>query len=371
MIEISLIIFIIICTTLSLMPLIRESKDFYPYIPIAQFLLVSLFLLLRDPMAAQDADNYGDMYSSVSGFWSIFQSYHGNFVFTFFMFLGKQLSLDLKSFLLIYPVICFSLTFIGLSLLISYRYLPIGLSFLIINPGFILLFSNVLRQGLALSFLLLAIACHFRGKNSLKYLFFVLSIFSHFSSLLIIVTFFITIYFSKGKTKNQIIKMIGLVILITPIILLISVLTPQLIVSLSELGGLFSKINRYSEYNYESNIFYVKLAFSFLLSIANLFIITIFLRKKMVSTSTYIFIFFIQNSILLVFLFLPIPLIASRLLYYSELLVSVVIVNIYRAIATVKTNQLRYINFYLLWLITIMVGAFVYLYPSIRTTTGL
>lgn len=321
-------------------------------------------------MAATDADNYGNMYSSVSGFWSIFQSYHGNFVFTFFMFLGKQLSLDLKSFLLVYPIICFSFSFIGISLLTSYRYLPIGLSFFIINPGFILLFSNVLRQGLALSFLFLAIACHFRGKNKLKYLFFVLTIFSHFSSLIIIVTFFITIYLSKGKTNPQIIKMMGLVALMTPIILLISVSTPQLLVSLSQLGGLFTKIDQYySEYDYESKIFYVKLAFSFLLSIANLFIITNFSRKEMVSPSTYTFMFFIQTSILIVFLFLPIPLIASRLLYYSELLVSVVIVNTYRAIAT--GNQLRYINFYLLWLLTIMVGAFVYLYPSIRTATGL
>lgn len=370
MTEINLIIFIAIFTALSLVPFTKEFNKLSPYIAVTQLFLAITFLLSRDPMAATDADNYRYMYASVTTFSSVFEAYHGNFTFSYFMFIGKNLSLNVTTFLLIYPVICIILSFIGLRLLVSINYLPIAFGFFAINPGFILLFTNVLRQGLALSFFILGIGCFLKKSKiykSFACLLLLLAIFSHFSAIILTFSFIIAVKIIQvTRNPDKIIKIITLLMVITPLISSIIMLFPNLIINVSELGGIFSKIDRYSNFGYDSYLFYVKAFLAYFISIVNLFILKKYPPKQ---NDDYLIVLFIQMLVFVIFLLMPVPLISSRLLYYSELLVSIVIVNMYRTVIMKNTN-LAHINAYLLWLAIVASGSFVYLYPSIRANTG-
>lgn len=368
MTEVNIILFITICTTLSVSSFfIRSSRSLFSrYIVLLQFLIVTIFLLVRDPTASSDYNNYKTFYDNTVTPDSILDAYSGDYVFAIFNFIGQAFNLDTETYFLIFPIICLSLSLLALTLLVEKRYLPIAFGFLVINPGFILLFTNALRQGLSVPFLMLGIAFYLKQKKIISYFLFIASIFSHSAAIPIIFAFGVTIQLAKKRDEKQIIKFAILIMFLTLVATLLASLAPSVIIAFANLGGPLTKIERYYGSGYSSQVFYIKLLFAYFLSCINIY----FFKKYSISSiKPYKILLFIQLCIFVVFIASPIPLISSRLLYYPELIVSAIIPYTYKFFQ--KISGLKYFNFYILWVITAIIGSFVYLFPSIRANIGL
>jgi hypothetical protein len=236
------------------------------------------------------------------------------------------------------------------------RYYILALVLFSISSTFILLYTNVIRQGLALSLLVLAIGLIVYNKKKISYFIMVLAIFSHFSILPIILFLFLAKYLSKKLINFKYILLLPLLIILGMIFLS----------SFAQLGGLFQKIQSFSEYNYNNDIVYIKVIILYGL----LYLFYVYgIRFDNFKIYAYKYIFNIYLLILGLIMFtLPVLLLSSRFLYFASGLIPILLAFIFYS----KRNLINIKVRYLLFIYGLAIyGLAIYNYKSITIQLGI
>ena len=288
------------------------EKFSLPSVFLLHFLTV-LLLLFRNPFAPDDAANYLQMYELQGSFNDVFTAYHGSYFFSFTQYVGNIFSLEGRSFLIAQSIFFYFISSAGLRMLFkSNRMYLMCLAFFSLTSTFLLLYTNVVRQGLALSLIIFSLGCFTRNFRNVGYACLFLSVFSHFSSVLIVGAIFLTRCTVFKKTWY-----LWLLIFLPSL----TVVSQLFIFSLSSLGGFFLKIEAFSNINYNNTLVYVKV---FLIYLSAVFFYVIGSKFNMFSAPLYRFVFSIYVfSIAIVFFTLPVLLLSSRYLYYSSALMPI------------------------------------------------
>jgi len=327
-------------------------------ITIFIFTFIILVLILRDINAPSDMVNYHWMYEKASVFEKAMTPYHGNVFFSYLMFLGNKLSLSKESYFYLLSILYLIIYSVGLKFIFKDRkYYLLALSFFAISSTFVLLFTNVIRQGLALSLLVLAIGLILNMKKVLSGIVLVLAIFSHFSILPIIAFLIIARYLLN---KN---KFIFILILILPFL---PILGNFLLNSISSLGGFFNKIEAFAEHDYNNKLVYVKVVLLY----ASAILYYIYGKKYILFENiTFKYVFIVFLLILgLIFFTLPVLLLSSRFLYYAAGLMPILFTFIFYSKHNIININYRYLIFIG---VAITYGYAIYNFPSIKIQLGL
>lgn len=331
----------------------------YSIVGIIFMLLSSVFLLiLRDPLAPADAINYLYMYDQQQSFYNIFNAYHGNIFFSFTQYVGNIIGLSAEKFFIIQTLFFYFLTFVGLRLIFqSNKMFLMSLSFFVLTSTFTLLFTNVIRQGLALSLILLATGLFIRNNRFSAYFALLLSIFSHFSALVIVGIFLLV---RNVRIKN---KYIFLLILILPFVPIVS---QFFIANLASIGGLFEKIESFGKKDYSNTLVYMKILILY-------FSLIVFnhmgIYKGAFKNENYFFIFKLYLLIVFLVMFtLPVLLLSSRYIYYASALLPI----LYTFVLFHRPNIISlHFRFYFGLVISVVFGFFVYSFDSTRMQLGI
>ena len=327
------------------------------FIVFMLFFCIYLILFTRDISSMYDMSTYSYLYENSINFSYIFEAYHGNIFFTFLMYLGNFIGLDNNTFFMILPILYLSIFYKGLKLIFSnQKYIILSFALFSISTTFILLFTNVIRQGLALSLLILAIGYILHNKKNKGIFVLFLGVFSHFSIIPIIIFLFFAKYLQSKEIQLR-------YLLILPLLPVVGYL---LLGYISSFGGLFTKIQAFDVYGYKNNIVYLKVL------ILYLFLIIFYLYGKKYQKFNdfrykYIFNIYLL-SLSLVLFSLPVLLLSSRFLYYTSALMPILISFIYYSKYNLFSIHTRYL---VLVSTSIMYGIFIYNHPSIVNQLGI
>jgi len=336
---------------------INNKKSFEILTLIFVLLSISIILTTRDVNAPNDMANYSWMYDKAKDYNYIFTAYHGNMFYTFLTYLGNFFGLSKEIFFKVLSIIYLFIFTYGLKLIFqNIKYLILSIVFFSLSSTFILLFTNVIRQGLALSLFVLAIGLLSNNKKTFAYIILLLSIFSHFSMLPISLIILFVFYFHKKYPDKKFIYLL----------LLLPVIGKILFNSLASIGGLFHKIESLSNHAYNNNIVYVKMLILYIF----LHIIYIYGKKfNLFHLFSFRFIYNIYFYLLsLILLTSPVLLLSSRFLYYTSALIPILLAYIFYS----KRNFLNIYSRYIVFLIiTIFYGIFVYNYKSTASVLGI
>jgi hypothetical protein len=343
--------------SVALLLLLSLSKEFRTYkgILIALVSFIAVFvLLLRDWKAPPDIGGYISMYENIESLSDVFKSYHGNYFFSYVQWLGKVSGLTPEVFFYTLPVLYLIILLIAFRLIFKdRRKYVLAFSLFILTSTFIFLFTNVLRQGMSLLLMLLAIGLHLRGKYLLKNVIMLLAVYSHLSALPI--WFLMVIYkpfrviFLKSNAS------FFTFLLLLPVIYIFSTFV---IVLLPSISPIFNKILGNS---YINNLVYIKV---FILYFFMIFSYMISKRYDFLNEPVFNYLFSIFSLLLvLVFFFLPVQLLASRFIYYASALMPLLIPFIMLEGAFLNF-QLRYA---VLLLLSYIYGLLVYSSSSIQS----
>jgi hypothetical protein len=341
------------------MPNYKGIKKTVPTSIITLFIFVFIFILLilRDINAPSDMVNYSWMFIQASDFQSAMSQYHGNIFFSFLMYIGNFISLDKETYFYILSLLFLVIYAVGLKLIFknSKHYL-LALSFFAISSTFVLLFTNVIRQGLALSLLVLAIGLLLSNKKLLATLILVCSIFSHFS-ILPIVTFILLIKYILNKNK-----LIFIFLLAIP---LLPILGSFLLGLFASLGGLFNKIESFGSKDYNNTLVYIKVVLLYMSAV----LFYIYGKKYLLFNNiNYKYIYMLYLLILgLIFFTLPVLLLSSRFLYYASGLMPILFASIFYSRQNIININYRYLIFIGM---SITYGYVVYSFPSTKLQLG-
>lgn len=324
------------------------------------FILISsvLLLLLRDPLAPADSANYLWMFNAQTNFNNIFNTYHGNVFFSFTQYLGNLVGLSAETFFITQTLFFYFLSFIGLRLIFqSNKMFLMCLSFFVLTSTFILLFTNVIRQGLALSLILLATGLFIRNYRFSAYFALLLAIFSHFSAIVVAGVFFLV------RNVNPKDRYVLFLILILPFVPVVSQL---FLTNIAAIGGFFQKIESFAAKEYTNNIVYIKVVILYLSLVIFYFIGR---YKKAFKDEKYFFIFKVYMLIEFFVMFtLPVLLLSSRYLYYASALLPI----LYTFVLFHRPNIISlHARFYLGLVTSIVFGLFVYSFHSTRMQLGI
>ena len=206
------------------------------------------------------------------------------------------------------------------SLLLYYSYKKLAIAFNInVNSLLliILLFSlftvafSVIRQSLAMAFFNFAIVSWTRNKNRQLVLFLIITFLFHFSSILYIGVFLLSILLSRIKRVDIPFKVYG-------IILFVGVIIPR-ILTFDNSSRIGKKINHYFSYNYNYNISEIIFNLVFYLAI----LIFLYVLRKRTNEKLHWMVHYITISILLSLVFFPINSIRNRIFYELTTIVSI------------------------------------------------
>jgi len=206
------------------------------------------------------------------------------------------------------------------SLLLYYSYKKLAMAFNInINSLLliILLFSlftvafSVIRQSLAIAFFNLAIVSWIRNKNRQFILFLLITFLFHFSSIIYIGLFFLSLFLSRIKRIDIPFKIYG-------ILLIVGVIIPQFL-TFDNSTRLGKKLNYYFSHNFSGNI--SEITFTLVLYLAILIFLYV-LRKRAKKELSWM-VHYITLSILLSLIFFSINPIRNRIFYELSILVSI------------------------------------------------
>ena len=320
--------------------------------------LTLLLLMLRDPMSPSDAGNYAWMFNAQDSFHAVFGAYHGNFFFSFTQYLGNSLGLKAEYFFILQSIGFYVLTFIGLRLIFdSNKLFLTALSFFVLTSTFVLLYTNVIRQGLALALIILSIGFFIKNYRLSGYALLILAIFSH-ASAIVIATIFIFVRFFKAPLAFW----FWLLVLIP----LLPVVSQFLLGSIASLGGLFNKIESFSNKDYNNTLVYIKIAILY----ASLLLFYFFgVKRRLFTDKNFFFIFKVFLMIVFVISFtLPVLLLSSRYLYYASAILPI----LYTFILYHRPNILNLTSRYYVGLaVALVFGLFVYSFQSVRMQLGI
>lgn len=181
-----------------------KNKLFQYFQVFIYIFIVVLFIALRNIIPGSDTATYIEYFHYYDGFDTIFNSYFswkGDF---FFFFLGWFIKLFTKSDF----IYIFLLDFMAIYLLFFayYRILntfsinkntfSILIFFVFITSSFIFLYANVIRQGLAISIILLSISYLIEKRTKIGIFYFILAIFTHKSSFIFLPIFIIVFHYN-------------------------------------------------------------------------------------------------------------------------------------------------------------------------------
>lgn len=347
--------------TSAMLAFLGFTKDLSRYSIVGVFfILVSsiLLLVLRDPLAPVDAGNYLRMYHSQTSLDNIFNAYHGNVFFSFTQYVGNLVGLSAEQFFITQTLFFYLLSFVGLRLIFqSNKMFLMSLSFFVLTSTFILLFTNVIRQGLALSLILLATGLFIRNYRFSAYFALLLAIFSHFSALVILG---IVLLVRNVRIKN---KYILLLILMLPFVPIVS---QFFITNMASIGGVFQKIGSYANKDYSNTLVYIKVLILYF-SLIVFYLMGIY--KGAFEDRNYFFIFKLYLLIVIFVMFtLPVLLLSSRYLYYASALLPI----LYTFVLFQRPNIISlHARFYLGLVTSIVFGLFVYSFHSTRMQLGI
>lgn len=349
--------FVLIVSVVAFSGFFKEFRK-YSFIGISSVFILTIFLLvLRDPLAPADSVNYIWMYNQQNELRKVLSAYHGNYFFSFTQYIGNVFGLSVEAFLIFQTILFFLVTLIGLRLIFdSNRMLLMAFSFFVLTSTFILLYTNVVRQGLALSLVILSIGLFIRSYRFLGYLSLILAIFSHFSAIIVALIFFVT----RSIPLN---KNIGILIFFLPVSPFFS---DQLLSIFLAIGGIFQKIESFSEKEYDNSLVYIKVGVIYFSLILFYFMGK---YRGLFLDSRYKFIFYIYLILVAVILFtLPVLLLSSRFLYYASALLPILYVFVLfhrRSLINLK------VRVSLSMIITLLFGVFVYGFRSVRMQLGI
>jgi hypothetical protein len=372
--EYSIYIYPLLVISLGILSFTAQFRKYAYTISLIIIIVSSHLFFHRDPMAATDAQSYQDMYSATNTYQDIWNIYHGNIFFSFIMFIGKSLSLDYIQFMKILPIFYLFLICLGLLFIIPRRFLPLCLAFFVTSDTFILVSINIIRQGLAMSLLILSVGLYFKNYRLLSYLIMILSIFSHFSSLFVCLIFLISEsrYWSNFRLNKKYLIwnqntgsftfIFFFLILILPLLGYFSLFSLATI-----LGNIFTNLPKLFNLEYDNILAYIRLLILF-------FAIILFQQnKKSYGVSQYQF-----NSILRLFAFLvalsfylsPVMILSSRFYYYATFFSPILLVYFFQSTISQKNKYSRIYLFSLFPLIFMMIGSGIMYYPSISNQMG-
>lgn len=283
------------------------------------FLLIFIFSLLsgcRDKTAGTDTITYIKMYDGLHNFYDIFFGYlswKGAYFFSFIAYMSKYYIYD-NYHIFLFTISCLSITFLIMGLYKIFSFYKIKHIFLYIVLFFMtyfpfLMYTNTIRQGLAISLVIYALSFLQRKKYLYYYILIILAIFSHKSSIAFI---FFPLFFNYNSTYKY---------LIIPIFLyVIKYLIIKILIHIPFIGD---KIIGYSHSFYEIKNIVIVASFSFMVYLVlNKHIMSKYIRENII----FNFFFFI---LIISILFIDIPKISGRFLIYAAPVLPYVLLNIF------------------------------------------
>ena len=351
-------LFVPLVTLLSFLPIYKINNNKFPNI-ISIFIVFGLILIIlitRDVLAPTDIGNYKYMYSKSDTFAQVFEIYHKNYFFSFLMYIGNIFNMPCELFFRLLSILYLYIFYIGLKLIFKEpKYYILALVLFSLSSTFVLLFTNVIRQGLALSLLILAIGLILNKKKLLSYIIIILAIFSHFGILPIVLFLWVAKYLSDVRIKLRYIILL----------LFLPILGTMLLNSFAQLGGLFNKIQSFAHKDYNNNLVYIKVIILYIF-----IFIFYFYGKKLGNFKIYAFRYIFNLYLLIISLVLftlPVLLLSSRFLYFASGLMPILLSFIFYSNRNLVNIKIRYLLF-----VTgaIFYGLAIYNYKSITMQLG-
>lgn len=353
-----LLFYVPVIVLLAFLPSYKGMKSLSPLSGLMIMFFVSLMLILRDPSAPADSVNYSVMYASVVDFSSVFDAYHRNYTYSFLQYLGKTFGLSFDAFSISLSVFSFFLSAYGLKLIFNQsRQFVLSLALFVLTSTFILLFTNVVRQGLALSFMLVLIGCLIHKRYISSVLIAVLAVFSHFSAIVFILAVVIA-FLIPLSSRSYLFLSIALPVL--PIVGGVA------LSFLASFGGVLSKIDAFSDKEYSNTLVYVKGAVLYLCLL--LFIFAKLRRGDVPFLSRFRFLSDVYLYLVSVtFLCFPVLLLSSRFLYYAGAMLPIMFVATFYYWRGFNINFKAVVFF----VCSVFFGFFAYFYKSTGMQLGI
>ena len=250
------------------------------------------------------------MYHGINHFGDIFTQYHGNVFFAFVMYVGRFFKIETLSFFRLYSILIVLLYAWGCRFFLPIPYATLALTFFGITSSFIFYSTNIIRQGLACTVFILAMAFWSKKRKKTSIALQILSFFSHTSAMLLILSHVFSNFFKNKKS---------LLFLTMPILPLPGFVLLRIF---SKIGGLFAKIDSFSARDYSNSLVYLKII---LLYGFGVLIHKILGQIKPNPHSEQIQHLFSIYVLMLCacLLTLPVLLISSRLIYYPSILLPI------------------------------------------------
>lgn len=350
--------FVFLATITAFMGMVKGLRKYSIIGVVSIFIATILLLVLRDPLAPADSVNYLWMYNEQSSFNNVFTAYHGNVFFSFTQYIGNLLNLEAKTFFIYQTIGFYILTFLALKLIFeSNKMLLTALSLFVLTSTFVLLFTNVIRQGLALALILFATGLFLRKYRVSGYIVLSLAVFSHFSAIIIAsIYLFVRIF----KMKTSFLFLLIVLMPITPII------SKFMLSNLSSLGGFFYKIESFSSNDYGNFLVYIKVLILYLSLVLFYFY---GINSDLFNNYKFTFMFKVYLMIVAVVAFtLPVLLLSSRYLYYASAYLPILFTFILYQKKNVFSLEAR---FYVGFSMALTFGFFVYNFQSVRMQLGI
>jgi hypothetical protein len=346
-------IFLLLSSLIAFMPLYKGMKIPNYLSSIAAFSLISIILIFRDVNAPVDMKSYTHIYSEVKYFNDIFNAYQGDVTFAFLMYLGKILNFTSDTFFKIMSILYLIIIYQSFRYIFSKKkHAILALVLFSLSSTFVLMFTNGLRQGLAIVLLVLFVGLFIKRKRLISYIVMILSIYSHSSVLPFIVFIFIASYFSRKNIKYK------LLFILMPFLIFIGSIAGDI------LAAYFYKIQssiNYSNNGYDNKLVYVKVLVLYVFGILCYVYGYKYDNFKIYGYKLIFNIYLL--SLMLVFITLPILFISSRFLYYPSALMPIMLTYLF-----FSRKGILNINYtYVVYLFGMLIyGYIVYSYPSVQ-----
>lgn len=348
-------VYLIILSFLSITPFVEELQKYNKFFLVNVFVLAFFLLCLRDPMASIDAISYSVMFSILESADQIVNIYHGNYFFSLLMYLGNVIGLNYAEFEIYLSILCLILILKAIYIFFDGGRLTIlAFVFFVISSTFVLLFSNVIRQGLSFSLLILSLATSYKEKN-ISILYFLLSCLSHWSAIVffpLVLTIRMNLYVVVRSNLQYLVFLLPLSALLGYVLLNIAP---------SDLGVIV-KLEAMNVLEYDNNIVYIK---CFLLAVP-FFISSLMIRNVRDSRlSSFLFVVYFYFLLIPVSTIFSSLLLSSRYLYYCSGFSSIYIAYLF---SQIEANSK--VKVYSAFFSVLLYGFFVFSFPSIIEQLG-
>lgn len=313
-----------------------------------------IILLNRDYHAFPDYVSYLNLYTRSETISGALNAFHGDIFFSILMYIYNFFGVDAKFFFITQPILYAVITIIAFQQIDGKHWIAMY-SLFILSSTFLLLYNNVIRQGLALTFLFLALASTLNKKNLSFYLFSILAILSHSSAIFV----FFAMVMSRKKISHRITVLYLLLIPVLPLIF--SKLMP-----IFSVAGI-TKVDAFYNYGYDNNLVYLKCIILYFCAIFfTLFFKGTYRLNERLSYIVRLYVYLTAVSIML----LPVLLLSSRFLYYPSAMLPIIFTYCFVLKSRIK-RKFPFSVWIIMFMVSVMFFGFqVYSFPSIKRVLG-